>query len=420
MLEIKPQETIDARLIVPGSKSYSHRILIASALSDGVCEISNCLKSEDTLLTMKSLRMMGVRMDEENETIRVFGSKGVLSPCDEPVYLANAGTSMRLLTAVAALGQGKYTLTGTDRMSRRPIDDLLDALCDIGVPARSVNGTGCPPVEITGGKVKGGSVELKCAVSSQYLSALLLIAPYTQEGLDIRITEGPVSKPYIDLTVDVMKRLGVVVEREGNEKFKVPGGQVYKAGDYLVETDCSNASYFFAAAAITGGTVKVGGISKDSRQGDLRLVDLLEEMGCRVIREDDGITVSGGPLTAIDADMADIPDVVPTLAVTAAFAKGETTIRNVGHLRAKECDRLDAVATELSKMGIETVCSETSINIKGGKAHGAEIDTYDDHRIAMCFSVAGLMVPGIRIRDEKCVEKSFPNYWDVFNGLYKT
>jgi 3-phosphoshikimate 1-carboxyvinyltransferase len=321
---------------------------------------------------------------------------------------------------VAALGNGTYTLTGTERMCERPIQDLLDGLDQMGVSARSVNGSGCPPVEVRGGDIRGGSIRIKCKISSQYLSALLLIAPYTTEGLEIIVSEGPVSKPYIDMSVDVMTRLGIQVNREGYNRFHIPGKQVYKSGTYVVEPDGSNASYFWAAAAITGGTVNVRDIGKDSQQGDIRFTELLEAMGCKVSREKDGLTVSGGKLSGIEADMADMPDVVPTLAIVAAFAEGKTVIRNVAHLKAKECDRLDAVATELSKMGVDAVSTDSGLIISGGKKPmPAEIDTYDDHRIAMSFAIAGLVTPGVMIRDERCVEKSFPNFWDVFEGLYQ-
>ena len=335
MIQIKPTKTVNSIITIPGSKSYTHRLLIASALSDGVCRVSGALKSEDTLLTLGALRQMGVRVESENGDDIIHGMSGKLKPSDAPIYLANSGTSMRLLTAVAALGEGVYTLTGTERMAERPILDLLDGLTQMEIPARSVAGNGCPPVEVIGTKLKGGSISLKCGVSSQYLSGILLISPFTETGLEIVITEGPVSKPYIDMTVDVMNRLGVDVLRDGYNRFEIPGKQIYRAGDYTVEPDASNAGYFWAAAAVTGGTVKVNGVTKQSRQGDVRLTELFEAMGCKVVQESNGITVIGGKLSAITADMADMPDMVPTLAVVAAFAEGTTEIKNVAHLRAK-------------------------------------------------------------------------------------
>lgn len=419
MIEIKSQKIKKSvEITVPGSKSYTHRILIAAALSDGVCTIENCLKSEDTLFTMSALRQFGVRIDDCDDRIVVYGTNGILKPCSDPVYLGNSGTSMRLLTGVAALGDGMYTLTGTERMSERPIQDLLDGLNQIGVFATSVNKNGCPPIEIRGEKVKGGALSLKCKVSSQYLSALLLIAPYTEDGLEITVTEGPVSRPYIDMTVDIITRLGVKVMRDGYKRFTIHGRQAYRAGSYMVEPDCSQAGYFWAAAAITGSRIKVKGITETSRQGDVRFTEVLESMGCMVFHENDGIVVSGGPLSAVEVDMADMPDIVPTLAVVAAFAKGRTLIKNVAHLKAKESDRLSCVVNELLKMGIEASCTDSGMIINGGNPYGAEINTYNDHRIAMSFAVAGLRISGIFIKDERCVEKSFPDFWNVFEKLY--
>jgi len=419
MIEIKPHKISYSEVTVPGSKSYTHRILIASALSDSICTIHNGLKSEDTLLTLQALRQMGVEIDIEDDSFIVYGTKGGLKPCVDPVYLGNSGTSIRLLTAVAVLGKGAYTLTGTKRMQERPIQDLIDGLRQLGVRARAVNNNGCPPVEIKGGDIEGGSVALKCKISSQFLSALLLIAPYTKNGIEINVIAGPVSRPYVDMTVEVMERLGIVIQRDEYDRFWVQGGQTYRAGSYVVEPDCSQAGYFWAAAAITGAGIKVRGTTRNSRQGDVRFVEVLEAMGCKISHEKDGISVGGGDLAAVTVDMADMPDMVPTLAVVAAFAKGTTVIENVAHLKAKESDRLGSVVQELSKMGVEASCSDTGMIITGGNPGGAEIDTYSDHRIAMSFALAGLKVPGVFIKDERCVEKSFPNFWSVFQKLYQ-
>jgi 3-phosphoshikimate 1-carboxyvinyltransferase len=417
MVEIFPRIINQCEVNVPGSKSYTHRLLIASALSDGICTLKNCLRSEDTLLTLEALRKMDVRIDDIKTGITVHGNMGALKACHEPLFLGNSGTSMRLLTGVAALGKGEYTLTGTSRMSERPIEDLLDGLSSLGVAARSVNNNGCPPVVIKGGKIKGGRIELKCNLSSQFLSSILLIAPYTERGVEIEVIEGPVSKPYIDMTIDIMAKFGVDVKRDGYLKFGIEGRRCYRAGNYYVEPDCSQAGYFWAAAAVTGSEIKVKGITKESRQGDLKLTGLLERMGCEIVFENDGISVKGGSLSGIEADMSDMPDMVPTLAVVASFAKGTTVIKNVGHLKAKESDRLSAVVNELSKTGIEANCTGTDLAVKGGTPRGAEIDTYSDHRIAMSFAVAGLRIPGIFIKDEKCVEKSFPDFWNVLETL---
>jgi len=412
---IKPR----CEVSIPGSKSYTHRVLVASALSDGLCTIKNALFSQDTRRTMAALQQMGVAIDEPgNGKLVVHGKRGHLQRCSDKIDLANSGTSMRLLAAVTALGRGAYLLTGSPRMCRRPIGDLVDALGQIGVRAYCKNGNGCPPVQIEGTIPAGGPVTVDCRTSSQYLSALLLIAPYTRNGLDITVTAGPVSRPYVDMTVTVMEKFGIPVRRQGDTRFCVDGGQVYRAGVHTVEADGSQAGYFWAAAAITGTQLKVCGLSGATRQGDVQLAQILEAMGCRVVQEPDGIQVCGRPLRAVSVNMGDMPDIVPTLAVVAAFAAGTTRIKNVAHLRAKESDRLTAVVNELEKMGIAADCDGSTLTITGGRPRGAEIETYNDHRIAMSFAIAGLKAPGTVIRNESCVEKSFPRFWQVFETLY--
>jgi 3-phosphoshikimate 1-carboxyvinyltransferase len=352
-----------------------------------------------------------------DETV-VHGRRGRLTAPAAPVELGNSGTSMRLLTALAGLCPGDIVLRGSPRMHVRPIQDLIDALRQIGFRVRSLGGNGCPPVEVRRGRPEGGSVRLNCRLSSQFLTALLLIGPYTRKGVDISVEEGPVSRPYVDLTIDTMSRFGVPVEREAYLRFRVQGGQCYRSGEYAVEPDCSQAGYFWAAAAVTGGSVRVKGIPGGTCQGDVRLVDYLGAMGCRIERSPEGITVHGGPLRAVEADMGDLPDAVPTLAVVAAYARGTTRIRNVGHLRQKESDRLEAVVSELRKMKIAARCDAGSLVVVGGRPEGARIDTYQDHRMAMSFALAGLKTPGVAIRDEGCVRKSFPGFWRVFDRLY--
>jgi 3-phosphoshikimate 1-carboxyvinyltransferase len=419
MREIRTLLPTQAAVKVPGSKSYTHRVLIAAALSDGRCVIDNVLDSEDTRLTRETLEKWGVAMASEAEALVVSGCKGELKACRIPIFLGNSGTSMRLLTAVAALARGKSILTGTGRLRARPIQDLLDGLARAGVAARSLDGNGCPPVEIEGHGVPGGRVELNCSLSSQFLSALLLVAPYTREGLEVQVTHGPVSRPYIDITLDTMAIFGVRVERRGYAWFKVPAGQCYRAVNHTVEPDCSQAGYFWAAAAVTGSTVMVRGTRRGSRQGDIRLVDILEQMGCRVASQADGVAVSGGALSGVDVDMGDVPDVVPTVALVAAYARGRTVIRNVAHLREKESNRLAAVSNGLTQMGITAGYDADTLWIKGGQPHAAAIDCCNDHRIAMSFAVAGLKTPGVLILDETCVQKSFPGFWDTLEGLYK-
>lgn len=412
---VRPEITI----AVPGSKSYTHRTLIAAALSNGLSRVMDPLRSEDTLLSLAALQQMGVRAEDNVQHIDINGMQGRFDACPNPIEFQNSGTSMRLFGGLAALGTGDYILTGSPRMCQRPMQPLLDSLNQIGVPARSHKNNGCPPVVITGGCSNGGRTTIDCSVSSQYLSALLLIAPCLEQGLIIDVVKGPVSKPYIDMTVDIMNAFGIRLKQSGHARFEVPGGQTYQAGKYQVEPDGSQAGYFWAAAAITGARVKVRGITRASRQGDIGLADVFAQMGCKVDNETDGIAVTGGDLTAVEVDMGNMPDVVPTLAVTAAFARGTTVIDNVAHLRAKECDRLAAVTRELGKMGIDAHATDNTLRIVGGTPSGADIDTYDDHRIAMSFAIAGLTTTGVRIADPECVAKSFPTYWAVFDQLYQ-
>lgn len=419
MIEIKTKPVKESCVIeVPGSKSYSHRMLIAAALSGGDCRITNLLRSEDVDLTAKALEQMGADVKIEGTVAEVKGISGSPSPSEKEIYLGNSGTSMRLLTGIACLGKTDYVLTGTPRMQQRPLQELLDGLTQIGARAVSKNSTGCPPAIVNGSAMKGGKMKLDCRISSQYLSSVLLMAPCTEKGIEVEVIPGLVSKPYVDLTLEILERFGIKFEHEGYDYFKVPGGQKYIPGEYRVESDASQASYFWGSAAITGTSIKVMGVSSTSRQGDAKFADVLEKMGCTVTLEPDGITVKGGKLRGIDVDMGDMPDIVPTLGVVAAFAEGETIVRNVEHLKAKESDRLAAVATELNKMGIEATDTGSGLIIKGGKPKAATIETYDDHRMAMCFAMAGLVIPGMKILEERCVEKSFPTFWEVFERLY--
>jgi 3-phosphoshikimate 1-carboxyvinyltransferase len=418
MREIKPIGKKYAEVTVPGSKSYTHRMLIAAGLSNGPCRLKNSLESEDTGITLETMRKLGVKIEKDDNHIDIHGKMGSLGACQETLNLGNSGTSMRLLTAAVALGRGNYVLTGSQRMQQRPMQDLIDGLHQMGVKCSAVKNNGCPPIEMAAAQIQGGTVNLNCSLSSQFLSALLLIAPYAKNDTEIVVTRGPVSRPYIDITLDVMQKFGVTVVREDYDRFNIAAGQTYQAGSYMVEPDCSQAGYFWAAAAITGATIRVKDIVADSRQGDIRFVDILAAMGCKISRDSKGISVTGGPLTAIEADMADMPDLVPTLAVIAAFARGTTIIKNVAHLKGKESNRLDATVRELTKMGIDARSSESALQICGAEPHGAEIETYDDHRIAMSFAVAGLRIPDIVIKDEDCVAKSFPDFWQKLEALY--
>jgi 3-phosphoshikimate 1-carboxyvinyltransferase len=414
--EIQPRGRIEATLTLPGSKSYTHRALVAASLAWGESILTNALRAEDTELTARALGRLGARLNWQRTTVTVRGAAGHWAPVAEPIHLGNSGTSMRFLTALAALGRGEYLLTGSPRLCQRPLGELLEALASLGVKAVSQRGDGCPPVIVHGG-LTGGRTRLSGAVSSQYLSALLFISPLAPQDVEIEITGELVSKPYVNLTLEVMADFGISFYRKGYKFFRVPGGQRYQPREYVIEADASSASYFWAAAAVTGGRVTITNLALESCQGDIDFLSVLARMGCRLEPAETGLTVTGGPLTGIQVDMADMPDLVPTLAVVAAFAQGDTVITGAAHLRHKESDRLAAVAAELGKMGLKVAETADGLIIHGGAPHAAIIHTYDDHRIAMSFAVAGLKIPGITISDPQVVAKSFPDFWEFWEKL---
>ncbi len=417
MIEIKPIARVDAKISVPGSKSLTQRALIAAALANGESRLIGPLESEDTEYSSKALGQMGVSI-EKDDGWRIEGNGGVIHPSDETIYLGNNGTATRFLTSVASLGNSLFVIDGDERMYERPISPLLAALKGWGVDIVSTRATGCPPLTINASGINGGTTVLPEGKSSQYLSSLLLVAPYAGQPAILRVEGEILSKPYVVMTLAVMSDFGIEVEASSDlSLFSIPQG-CYQARDYKIEGDASNASYFWAAAAVTGGRVTVENVPVPSLQGDAMLVPLLGRMGCEVTRSGGGITLQGSDrLEGITVDMGDMPDVVPTLAVVAAFAHGTTVIDNIAHLRIKECDRLSAVVKELSKLGtnVEEYEDKMVIHGDGGiSLRGAEIETYADHRMAMSMAVAGLRVPGVTITGENCVVKSFPDFWERF------
>ncbi len=411
---------LKARVKVPGSKSLTQRALICAALASGESRLKGALRSEDPDLLAQALQKAGVQIKPQQDGFVVQGVDGLPRLQGGQVFLGNNGTGTRFFTALAALGQGDpLILTGTQRLCERPIKPLVEALKNWGARLRYLDQEGFLPLEVAGGGLSGGAVELSVAKSSQFLSALLLVGPYTRYPAEIHLASPLVSRPYVDLTIAVMKAFGVVVnEREGI--FFVPNTPYY-AREYHIEGDASSASYFLAAAALVGGSVTVTNLPRNSLQGDAAFAGILSRMGCTVSYEE-GVTVSrdpNTPLKGIDINMGRTPDLVPTLAVVAAKARGRTFIRGVPHLRYKETDRLKAVATELTKLGVSVTELDDGLIIEGcAELHPAEIETYQDHRMAMSFAVLGLVVPGLRLRDPACVVKSFPNFWEVFEGLY--
>jgi 3-phosphoshikimate 1-carboxyvinyltransferase len=423
MREITPVDTLDAVVEVPGSKSLTQRALIAAALAQGKSTLIGPLASEDTAYTMKALRQMGIAVDDsEPKAWVVQGSGGTIVTPDKDIFLGNNGTATRFLTSVAALGKGRFRISGGKRMAERPIDPLIRALRGWQVQIQSEAANGCPPLSIDADGLSGGKTVLPEGKSSQYLSSLLLVAPYAAQKADLKVEGEVFSKPYVKMTLAVMADFGIWAEVAPEMNyFQIPQG-CYQGTEYRIEGDASGASYFWAAAAVTGGKVNVANVPVPSLQGDAQLVPLLEQMGCQVERCQGGITVQGPEqLKGIEVDMGNMPDVAPTLAVVAAFAEGTTVINNIAHLRIKECDRLAVMVNELRKMGADVAEEDDRMIIYGqaggANLHGADIETYEDHRIAMCFAVASLGVPGVKIHGEECVAKSFPDFWERFGGM---
>lgn len=418
---VVPAGSINAEATPLGSKSYTNRYIAIAALSGRETLIEGALLSDDTRYFAEAVARFGhvrTEVDEERSTIRVVPTPAAMRAPAEDVYVGGAGTPLRFLIAMAGHAQGTTTITGNRRMQERPMGDLLSALPLLGVQAAAIRGNGSPPVRVTGGTFRGGSTRISGLVSSQFTSSLLINAVRAERDTEISVIGDLVSKPYVEMTLAALAEMGVHVEREGYARFVVPAGQQPRGGRVLVEPDASGMSYLLAAAAVTGGEISVSGIGAGSRQGDVGLVEVLRRMGCSTQAGERSVRLRGGPLRGIDIDMEAMPDVVPTLAVVAAFAEGDTRITNIGSLRVKECDRIAAVTSELRRMGITVHEFPDAMHIVGGTPHGAAIDTYDDHRIAMSFAVAGLRTQGVTIKDPGCVAKSFPTFWQVLDQLH--
>ncbi|MFQ5963258.1 MAG: 3-phosphoshikimate 1-carboxyvinyltransferase [Candidatus Scalinduaceae bacterium] len=420
MLEIKPIDNINATVTVPGSKSYTNRALITASLAKGESIIRNVLLSEDTRLMISCLNEIGIQVKiiKENNSLIVKGCKGEIPAREANLFAGNAGTVVRFMTATLTIGKGHYEIDGVERMRNRPIQELLNGLNHLGADVVSKGNTDCPPVLINACGLKGGTVKMKGDVSSQYISAILLAAPYAINDVHILVTDDLVSKNYVDMTIAVMNRFGVNVIRKSHKEFHVSSGQRYKGCEYIIEADASSASYFLAAAAITGGKVRVEGLGKNSLQGDALFVDILSKMGCITQKSENWLEVKGNKLKGIDIDMNDTPDVVQTLVAVAVFAEGKTRIRNVRNLRYKETDRITALVQELKKIGVSAREYEDGLEVEPSVPHSAEISTYNDHRMAMSFTLIGLRTKGIKIKNHECVCKTFPDFFERLKKLY--
>ncbi|MBN1304974.1 MAG: 3-phosphoshikimate 1-carboxyvinyltransferase [Anaerolineales bacterium] len=412
---------LQASVCLPGSKSHTNRALLISALAEGTSCLRNALFSDDSRYFAGALSDLGfeVLLEPEQAAIRVAGLGGRIPVGQAELFTGNAGTAARFLTAFLTLGYGEYLLDGDARMRERPLGDLLEALSQLGADLEAP--TNCPPVRIRASGLPGGSTGIPGNVSSQYLSALLMVAPYAQGPVEIDVTSALFSKPYVDLTISTMQDFGVPVSRDGYQRFSVRPGIYQSQSSYLIETDASAASYFFAAPAVLGGTVRVEHISLRSRQGDIAFLEVLREMGCSVLERRGGVEVTGPEtLQGVTVDMRDIPDTAQTLAAIAPFASSPTRIYGIASARVKETDRVAAVCAQLARLGVSVEEHQDGLTIQPCREiRPACIRTYKDHRMAMSFSLTGLRVPGIRIEDPDCVSKTFPNYFDVLGGLNK-
>jgi 3-phosphoshikimate 1-carboxyvinyltransferase len=421
---IRPVSKIDAQIRLPGSKSMTHRALMMAALSEAPSEVRNPLRAEDTLLTAKALETLGTEIEWSGDSVRIVPPAFRWRQTGAPIFLGNSGTSARLLLALVSSGTGTFVLDGTPRLRQRPIGSAAKALEQLGARMRWLGEKGFAPVEIWSNGLNGGNVFVDASESSQFLSGVLMAAPIARGEVSVEWSEPAASWPYVAITLEMMKGAGVRFERQASNRISIPAPQVYAPCNIAVEGDCSSASYFWAAAALTGGEVSTSPVLPHSLQGDCRFLDVLDKMGCRIVWEGEGVRVIGpARLLPIDIDMNEMPDMVPTLGVLSAFASGTTRIRNVGRLRIKESDRLKALAAGLTALGFEAEELPDGLTVHGGvprKAPTGPVSAFDDHRIAMAFALAGLRLNGVVIEGAESVNKSFPEFWEIFEGLGKS
>ena len=415
MIEIKPINSLDSEVTVPGSKYIANRVLLLAALANGISKIKNIPNNDDINATMEALRKFGIKIDKKNNDFEINGTNGKITAPNEEINVRNSGTLMRLITGFASLAEGKTTITGSERIKQRPIKDLLKSLNELGIKCNSKN-NGFPPAEVNGGTLNGGTTKIKGNVSSQFISSLLLIAPYAKNDVEIVVDDDLVSKNYVDMTIGLMKEFGVSVKRDNYKKFMVRAGQKYNAKNYSIPADPSSANYFLAAAAVVPGKIKANGLDL-SQKGEAQFASILKKMGCKINRSKNGIEAIGNKkLNAVEVDMSTMPDSVQTLAVVAVFAQGTTRIRNIGNLKYKESDRIEDTATELKKLGIKAIAGDDELIVEGGNPKPAVIDPHNDHRMAMSFALIGLKTR-IKIKNPECVNKSFPQFWDKLKQI---
>lgn len=411
-------EPVLGEITVPGSKSITNRAMICAAMAEGDSCLHGVLDSEDTQVMVQAWQKLGLQIvwDKPNKQLTIKGCSGAPTIRNADLHIANSGTTIRFLTAALATTRGEFTLDGTSRMRERPIGDLIEGLRKLGADVSSTNKEhpNCPPVRILANGLNGGTTQVAGNVSSQFLSGMMMAAPYARSSIDIHVVGELVSKPYVDMTAAVMSSFGVQVTPRSSEDspYHIDAPQRYQGCDYYIEPDASAASYFLAAAAVTAGRIRIHGLSFDALQGDIQFARVLEKMGCTIHCDGKNIELTGGKLRGIDIDMNSMSDTVQTLAAVAVFAEGPTRVRGVAHNRYKETDRIGDLARELNRLGIKTIEHEDGLTIVPGQMNAADIRTYRDHRMAMSLSIVGLRVPGVRILDPRCTEKTYPEYFE--------
>lgn len=422
-VEILPSDKkIDGVVMVPGSKSYTIRSLVMAALSSGKNRLYNFSKSDDSRIVIDVLKKMGIEIKDRRHHLDITGNGGKFKMINKSFNFGKSGAAMRFMMSVCSLAPGKIVLDGDKSLRKRPIGGLVEALKDLGVKIEYLGKTGYPPIRIIrNADIQGGSVSIEGNISSQFVSSLLLIAPILKKGLKIKIIGEQASRSYVDMTIQGLKSFGVSVKNKNYHEYVIGKEQNYEAADYLIEGDCSGASYFWGIAAITGGKIRVKNINPDSVQGDIKFPDILREMGCIVRKNlrEKWIEIEGPDdlKTLRNINMNSMPDTAQTMAVVSSFGNGVTKIKGLSTLRIKETDRLAALRKEFRKVGIKSAIGKDFIIVEGGKMNGKEIDTHEDHRMAMAFAMAGARIPDIRINDPGVISKSFPEFWDKLEEL---
>lgn len=415
MRQIEKNVNFQVVVDAPPSKAHTLRALILSSLADGESRIINPLMGEDQRNVIGCLKALGVEVKSDGNTLTVQGAGGRYTPVSDTLHVGESGVGMNFLSSAICYSNRPMVITGAPSLIRRPVKDVVDGLLQLGCKIEYLEQEGFPPLKVQNTGICGGIAKIYGGKTSQYFSAITIAAACAEKPTVLQCLDDMTEKPYYDITLQMMEKFGVKADNDRYKEISIPGGQTYRPCSINIEGDFSSASFFFLAAAVCNAKVTVNQLHKDSVQGDKAFVDLLGAMGCRITTTEHGICVEGGELRAIEADMSNIPDLVPPMAIAAAFAQGKSRFTNIGHLRHKECDRLAVVVSELNKMGANASCDDTSMTIHGGaNLHGAVIDPHNDHRIAMSFAVAGLVTGNQIIENEHCVAKSFPDFWERF------